>query len=122
MRNGKSNEKTEMEQKVNNVITSEDVVKVVQKFEQLIKNKKSDVIWLTYHQGQVFQKFKEKYQFVSMVLQFGVNKSAVVYKIALFELINNYPKIKNLALTLPYLKRYLKAIRKNYKENASELK
>ena len=60
MRNGKSNEKTEMEQKVNNVKTSEGVVKVVQKFEQLIKNKKSDVIWLMYHQGQIFQKFKEK--------------------------------------------------------------
>ena len=60
MKNGKSNEKTEMEQKVNNVKTSEGVVKVVQKFEQLIKNKKSDVIWLMYHQGQIFQKFKEK--------------------------------------------------------------
>ena len=60
MRNGKSNEKTEMEQKVNNVKTSEGVVKVVQKFEQLIKNKKSDVIWLMCHQGQIFQKFKEK--------------------------------------------------------------
>ena len=60
MRNGKSNEKTEMEQKVNNVKTSEGVVKVVQKFEQLIKNKKNDVIWLMYHQGQIFQKFKEK--------------------------------------------------------------
>ena len=57
-----------------------------------------------------------------MVLQFGVNKSTIVYMIALLELINNYPKIKNLALTLHYLKRYLKAIRKNYKENASEFK
>ena len=50
---------------------------------------------LTYHQGQIFQKFKEKEQFVSMVSQFGVSKSTIGFKIALFKLINNYLKIKN---------------------------
>ena len=49
-----------MQEKVNNVITSEDAAKLVQEFEQIIKNKKNDIIWLTYHQGQIFQKFKEK--------------------------------------------------------------
>ena len=29
-------------------------------FDQIIKNKKNDIIWLTYTQGQKFQKFKEK--------------------------------------------------------------
>ena len=58
--NGKSNENIEMQEKVNNVITSEDAAKIVQEFEQIIKNKKNDIIWLTYHQGQIFQKFKEK--------------------------------------------------------------
>ena len=46
--------------KVKNVTTSEDAAKVVQEFEQIIKNKKSDIIWLTYLQGQIFKKFKEK--------------------------------------------------------------
>ena len=58
--NGKSNENIEMQEKVNNVITSENAAKIVQEFEQIIKNKKNDIIWLTYHQGQIFQKFKEK--------------------------------------------------------------
>ena len=58
--NGKSNKNTEMQEKVNNVTTSENAAKVVQEFEQIIKNKKSDIIWLTYLQGQIFKKFKEK--------------------------------------------------------------
>ena len=58
--NGKSNKNTEMQGKVNNVTTSENAAKVVQEFEQIIKNKKSDIIWLTYLQGQIFKKFKEK--------------------------------------------------------------
>ena len=73
--NGKSNENTEMLEKVNNVTTNEDAAKVVQEFGQIIKNRKSDIIWLNYHQGQISQKFKEKERFVSIVSQFGVSKS-----------------------------------------------
>ena len=39
--NRKSNKNIEMQEKVNNVITSEDAAKVVQEFEQIIKNKKT---------------------------------------------------------------------------------
>ena len=120
--NGKSNENTETQEKVSNVTTSEDAVKVVEEFEKIIKNKKSDIIWLAYHQEDLFQKFKEKEQFVSVVLEFGVGKSTIVLKVALFELINNYPKIKNSSLSLHYFKRYLKTIRQICKENAIEVK
>ena len=120
--NGKSNENTEMLEKVNNVTTSEDAVKIIQEFEQFIENKKSNVIWLTYCQGQIFQKFKEKEWFVSMVSRLGVSKLTIVFKIALFKLINNYPKVKNSSLSLHYFKKYLKTIREICKENASEFK
>ena len=39
--NEKSNENIEMQEKVNNVVTSEDAAKIVQEFEKIIKNKKS---------------------------------------------------------------------------------
>ena len=39
---------------VSNVTTSGDAAKVVQEFQQIIKNKKSTIIWLTYHQRQIF--------------------------------------------------------------------
>ena len=65
---------------------------------KLSRAKKSDIIWLTYYQGQIFQKFKEKKRFVNMVTTFGVSKSTIVFKIALFKLVTNYPKIKKLFL------------------------
>ena len=117
--NGKSNGNTEMQEKVNNVTTTEDVAKLVLEFEQIIKNGKSDIIWLTYHQGQIFQKFKEKWWFASMVLQLCVSKLTRVFRIAFFKLINNYPEIKNSSLSLHYFKRYLKTIREICKEKTS---
>ena len=68
--------------------------KIVQEFKQIIKNKESDFVWLTYNQGQLFQKFKEKEWFVSLVSQFGVSKLTIIFKIALFKLTSNCLKIK----------------------------
>ena len=42
--NGESNENIEMQEKVNNVISSEYTAKAVKRFEQIIKNKKSNII------------------------------------------------------------------------------
>ena len=39
--NGKKNENTEMQENVNNVATREDAAKIVQEYEQIIKNKKA---------------------------------------------------------------------------------
>ena len=92
----KRSKNADMQEKFNKCTPNEeDGVKVVQEFEEIIKNKKSDIIWLAYYQGQIFQKFKEKERFVSMVLKFNESKSAVMFKIALSKLIDNYPKIKN---------------------------
>ena len=84
--------------------------KVIQEFEEIIKNKKSDIIWLAYYQGQIFQKFKEKEQIVSMVLKFNVSKSTIIFKITLSKLIDEYPKIKDSSLSLHYFKKHLKMI------------
>ena len=67
--NGGKNENADIQQKINGCIPSEDTVKVIQVFEQLIKNKKNDILWLAYYQDQIFQKLKEKESFVSMVLK-----------------------------------------------------
>ena len=57
-----------------------------------------------------------------MVSRLGVSKLTIVFKIALFKLINNYPKVKNSSLSLHYFKKYLKTIREICKENTSEFK
>ena len=63
--NGKRNKNTDIQEKVDNCITNEDAVKLVQESEKIIKSQKSDIIWLAYHQGQIFCKFKEKEQLLA---------------------------------------------------------
>ena len=99
--NSKRNEKAN-----NCTANEEDVVNVIQAFEEIIKNKKSDIVWLAYYQGQIFQMFKEKERFVSdMVLKFNVGKSTILIKIALSKLIDDYPKVKDSSLSLHHFKK-----------------
>ena len=88
--NGKRNKNADMQLKVNVCITSEDALKVIQELEQIIKNKKSDIVWLAYYQGQIFHKFKGKESFASMFL-----KLTIIFKITLKNFIDDYPKIKD---------------------------
>ena len=102
--NGKKNEKMDIQQMAENCTTSEeDAAKVIQDFEEIIRNKKSDTVWLAYHQGKIFQKFRLKERLVNdMVQKFKVSKSTIVFKIALSRLIDDYPKIKDSSLLLHY--------------------
>ena len=84
-----------MQDKANGCITSKNAVKAIQEFKQIINNKKSNIISLSYYQGQVFQKLRVKESFVSMVLKLNVSKSTIVFKIALKKLIDDFPKIKD---------------------------
>ena len=54
------NENVDMQDKVNGCKTNEDLVKAIRELEQIVQNKKSDIVWLAYYQGQIFQKFREK--------------------------------------------------------------
>ena len=69
---------------------------------------------LAYYQGQMFQKFKEKESFVSMVLKLNVIKSMIVFKIALKELIDDFPKLKDSSLSLHFFKKYFEMIKEAY--------
>ena len=60
-----------MQDKVYRCISKEDAIKVIQDFEQIIQNKKSDIVWLAYYQDQISQKFREKERFNS---DMGVNQ------------------------------------------------
>ena len=81
----------------------EDAAKVIHEFEEIISNKKSDIVWLAYYQGKIFQKFKPKERFVNdVVTKFKVSKSTLVFKFAWCKLIDEYPKTKNSSLSLHY--------------------
>ena len=77
--------------------SEEDAAKNIHEFEEIIKNKKSDIVGLAYYQGKIFQKFRSKERFVNdMVSKFKVSKLTIVFKIALSRLIDEYPKMKKL--------------------------
>ena len=80
---GKKNKITDIEEMANNCTEStEDAAKVIHEFEEIIKNKKSDIVWLAYYQGKLFQKFKSKERFVNdIITKFKVSKSMIVFKI-----------------------------------------
>ena len=122
--NGKKNGNTYIEQMAKTCTESEeDAAEFIHKFEEIIKNKKSDIVWLAYHQGKIFQKFRSKERFVNdMVSEFKVRKSTAVFKIALSILIDEYPNIKDSLLSLHYFKKHLKLIKEVCKENAREFK
>ena len=120
----KKNENADIEEIANNYTESkEGAAKAISKFEEIIKNKKSDIVWLAYHQGKIFQKFRSKKRFVNYVVtKFKVSKSTIVFKIALCRLIDEYPRIKNSSLSLHYLKKHFKLIKEVCKESASKFK
>ena len=92
--------------------SKEDAAKIIYKFEEIIKNKKSEIVWLSYYQVKKFQKFRSKERFViDMVSKFKVSKSTIVFKIALSKLIDEYPNIKNSSMSFPYFKKHLKLIK-----------
>ena len=113
--NGRKNENTDMQDKVNGCITNEDAIKVIQDFEQIIqKEERHRMVSLL--SRSIFQKLREKEKFVSyMVSKLNVSKSTIVFKNALKKLIEDFPRIKDSSLSLHYFK-------KNCKENASEFK
>ena len=121
---GGRNENMDIQEKAENFTTNEeDVAKVIQELEEIIKNKKSDKVWLAHYQGKIFQKFKKKERFVSdMVLKFKVSKSTIMFKIALCRLIDDYPIIKHSSLSRYYFLKKLNVIKEVCKENASEFK
>ena len=101
--NSRKNENSDIQDKVNGCITNEDAVKTIQELEQIIQNKKNDIVCLAYYQGRIFHKFREKERFVSdMVLKFNVRKSTIVFKIPLKKLMDHFPKIKDSSLSLHY--------------------
>ena len=122
--NSKKNKNTDIEEMANNCTESEeDAAKNIHEFEEIIKNKKSDIVGLAYYQGKIFQKFRSKERFVNdIVTKFKVSKSTIVFKIALSRLIDEYPKIKSSSLSLHYFKKHLKLIKEICKESTSEFK
>ena len=96
-----------------------DAAAVIREFEEIIKSKERNIVWLGYQQRKVFEKFKENEKFIEMVNQSGVSKSTIIFKINIVRLIGKYAKTKNSWLSLHFLKKYFKMIKEICEENSS---
>ena len=73
-----------------NVKSSEEAVEVVNEIEKIIKSKKCSILWLSYQQGQIFERFKLSDNFINIVNKFGISKYTMVFKKLIVKLINKF--------------------------------
>ena len=64
-----------------------------------------------YQEDKVFRKFKENRKFKSLVEQFKITKGAIIFKINIVTLVDEYPKMMTSSITLNILKSYWEDIK-----------
>ena len=94
---GKAFEKTS-----NSIKTPDETVDAANNMEKIIRSKKSNILWLAYQQGQIFEKFKVNENFIDMVKKLGISTSRTLFKIVIAKFVNKYPKMKKSSLSLHF--------------------
>ena len=113
-------ESEELNREAEEVQDPEEAAMVIQKYERIIKTKKKEMISITYHQGKVFKKFKDKEKFITLVNKLGIHKTTIIFKINIFKLCEKYPKLLNSSIGLGFFKNQYKDIKVICNENAWE--
>lgn len=75
---------------------------IVKKYEEIIPTKKNKFLKKFSQQGKVFHRFKEKEKFITMVKEFKVNRSTVIFKINIIKSIDKYSKLIKSSVTLNF--------------------
>ena len=117
------NDTIEIDELTNKIQEAEDPEKaagLIQERESIIRTKKKGIIWIAYHQGKVFKKFKDKEKFITLVNKLGIHKTTIIFKINIFKLCEKYPKLFNSSIGLGFFKNHYKDIKVICKENAQE--
>ena len=53
---------------------------IIKQYEEIICTKNKKIISITYHQGKVFKKFKDKEKFIKLVNELKVQKTTIIFK------------------------------------------
>ena len=92
----------------------EKTVKIIKRYEDIIKTERKRILNVAYHQGQVFKIFKEKEKFAKLVSELGI------FKINLLKLCKKYCKLLKSSIGLGFLKDYHKGIKAICEENEKD--
>ena len=113
-------ETDELNKKAEEVQDPEKAAEVIQECGNIIRTKKKCIIWIAYHQGKVFKKFKDKEKFITLVNKLGINKITIIFKINICKLCERHPKLLKSSIGLGFLKNHYKDIKEICTENGQE--
>ena len=113
-------ESEELNIEVDEVQDPEKAAKVIQEYENIIKTKKKGIVSMAYHQGKVFNKFKDREKIVKLISQLGIHKTTIIFKVNVLQLCEKYPKLLGSSVGLGFFKNYYKDIKTVCKENEQE--
>ena len=98
----------------------EKAAEIIRQYEDIIKMKKKVIINVSFYQGQIFKRFKEKQKFAKLVNEVGIQKTTIIFKINVFKLCKKYPKLLKSSIGLGFFKNYQKDIKAICKENEED--
>ena len=113
-------ESEELIKKVQEVEDPEKAAELIQECERIIWTNKKGIIWIAYHQGKIFKKFKDKEKFISLVDKLGIHKTTIILKINIFKLCQKYTNLLNSSIGLGFFKNHYKDIKAICNENECE--
>ena len=91
---------------------------MIQKYENTIRTKKKGIMSISYHQGKVFKKFKDKEKFITLVNRLGIHKNTIIFKINVFKFCERHPKLLKSSIGLGFFKNHNEDIKQICMENA----
>ena len=96
-------ESEESNKKVEEIQEPEEVAKVIEQYECLIKMKKKEIISIVHYQGHIFERFKKKEKLFKLVSKLEIYKNTIIFKINVFKLCERYPKLLGSSIGLGFL-------------------
>ena len=84
-------ESEDLNKEAEEIEESERAVRIIKRYEDIIKTKKKGIISIAYYQGKVFKRFKEKEKFVKLVSELGIHKNTIIFKIDVLNCLKNTP-------------------------------
>ena len=100
-----------LNEQVGKVNKPEYTAEPIKRYEEIPKMKRRRIISIAHSQGKIFSLFQEKEKFLKLVVNFGVHKGTIIFRINVFKLLDKYPKLRKSSVTLSFIKNYLKDIK-----------
>ena len=97
-------ENDELKKKADEVEKPEKAAEVTKECENIIKTNKKGIVRVAYYQGKVFKNLKNKEKFSTLVNQWKIHKTTIVFKINIYKLCERFPKLLNSSVGLGFLK------------------